>query len=82
MALLKGFAVAAAVAALLWRLGRGVTLPVAAGYLLSAWAMSAATVLIWQLVHIPLAAVLFHAALIGLLVAAWRDDNKGLTVAR
>jgi hypothetical protein len=33
-------------------------------------------VLIWQLTLLAFAAVVFHAALIGLLLVAWRDDNK------
>lgn len=78
MAIIKGFAVLAAVAALLWRFGQRVTAPVAISYCLSAWAMTATAMLIWQLTRITFDAVVFHIALTSLLVTAWRDDNIDL----
>ena len=78
MAIIKGFAVLAAVTALLWRFGQRVTAPVAVSYCLSAWAMTATAMLIWQLTRIPFDAVVFHIALTSLLVTAWRDDNNDL----
>lgn len=76
MALIKGAVVTGGVAAVLWRFGWRVTMPIALTYLVGSWALAGTTMLIWRLTMIPLAAVTFHAALIGLLVAAWRDDNK------
>ena len=80
MAIIKGLAVLAAVGALLWRFGKRVTAAAAVSYCLSAWAMTATAMLIWQLTRIPFGAVVFHVALISLLVTAWRDDNNDLVV--
>ena len=38
-----------------------------------AWATAGASMLIWQLEFIPIAAVAFHLGELTLLVAAWRD---------
>jgi hypothetical protein len=46
---------------------------VAAGYLAGAWLATSATVMMWQLTSIALAAVLFHVGEIAPLVLAWRD---------
>lgn len=80
MAMIKGFAVVAAVSALLWRFGQRVTARVAISYCLSAWGMTVTTMLIWRLTRIPFDAIVFHVALAGLLVTAWGDDNNDLLV--
>jgi hypothetical protein len=74
MAVIKGAAVLAAFAAVFWRLGWRASLGSAAAYLTTTWLLAGSTMLIWQLTWIPAAAVLFHGALIAILVAAWRDD--------
>jgi hypothetical protein len=78
MALIKGLLVLAAALASWWRFGWRASPAVSIAYLAATWAMAGSTMLIWQLALIPFAAVLFHAALVGLLLAAWRDDRKPL----
>ena len=73
MALIKGAMAVAAVAAVLWRFGRPVSAPAAAGYLLGSWVVVGSTMLIWQLSWIPAAAVLFHAAGLSMLLVSWRE---------
>jgi hypothetical protein len=58
---------------LCWRYGWPVSRGVAAGYLAGAWLATSATVMMWQLTSIALAAVLFHVGEIAPLVLAWRD---------
>ena len=61
-----------------WRLGRpAVSARSAATYVGGVWALALATGLIWQLTAIPAASLLFHAAIIALLVTAWRDVEPG-----
>jgi hypothetical protein len=73
MALIKGLLVLGALGAVLWRFGWPVGRPVAAAYAGGTWVLAGSTTLIWQLSHIPLAAVLFHAAAIGMLAVGWRE---------
>jgi hypothetical protein len=75
MAVIKAGIVIAAIGVLLWRFGRPMSPPLAAIYLVGAWLLSAATLLVWQLTLIPLAAIGFHAAELSLLVVAWRDTR-------
>ncbi len=75
MALIKAVLTLAALAAVLWRLGRPISAGLCGTYLAGSWAMAAATVLIWQLVLLPAAALAFHAGEIALLLAAWRDGG-------
>lgn len=77
MALVKAAAVVAGLAAVYWRLGWPIQRWRSSTYLVTAWILTGSTMLIWQLSWIPAAAVLFHTALIGLLMTAWRDDLKG-----
>ena len=76
MALLKGAMAIAALLAVFWRFGWPMSPPVALGYLLCTWTLAGASVLIWRLTLIPFAAVSFHAALLGILAAAWQDDLR------
>jgi hypothetical protein len=82
MAVIKGVLALAAALAAWWRFGWRVSPGVSIAYLAAASALSGAAMLIWQLTWIPFAAVLFHAALIGLLLAAWRDDRGSPSRAR
>ena len=75
MALIKGALMLAAVGVLLWRFGRPTTPRTAGAYLAGAWMLCGASLLIWQLSAIPFAALLFHAGVLLLLVAAWRDRS-------
>jgi hypothetical protein len=73
MALIKAALSLAALAVLLWRFGRPVGVGLTVSYLVGAWLVCGASMAIWQLAAVPLAAVLFHAGELTLLVAAWRD---------
>lgn len=76
MAVLKGLLAAGALGIVWWRLGHSVPKRVAATYIACVSALFAASVLIWQLVHIPAAAVLFHVALLVALVVALREGRE------
>jgi hypothetical protein len=74
MALIKAAIVVAALAALLWRVGRPLSDGLTGAYLAGAWSAAGACMLIWQLDFIPTAIVMFHLGELTLLVAAWRDN--------
>jgi hypothetical protein len=57
------------------RFGHPVAPRLVAIYLAGAWAMAGASMLVWQLASIPLAALVFHAGESALLLAAWRGDG-------
>jgi hypothetical protein len=82
MAVIKATAVLGALAGVYWRLGWRVAPGIAAAYLGTTWTLAGSTMLIWQLAFIPAAAVLFHAALVGLLWASWRDDRAPFAALR
>jgi hypothetical protein len=73
MALIKGMIAIGAAGAVYWRLAWPVRAAVAVQYLIAAWALAAASVLIWQLSFIVGAALLFHAGALSLLWTAWRE---------
>jgi hypothetical protein len=73
MALIKGLIVLGALGAALWRYGWEITAPVAVGYAACIAVLAGSATLIWQLTLIPLAALMFHAALIGLVYVGWRE---------
>jgi hypothetical protein len=73
MALIKGTIAVAVVGAVYWRLGWPVTRPVAGSYLIASWAIAGSTMLIWQLSYIVPAALLFHSAVLSLLLVSRRD---------
>lgn len=74
MAAIKTLLVAAAIAAIAWRLGRPATTRIASSYLVGAWLVTGATTMIWQLSSIVSASALFHVGLLLLLISAWRDE--------
>ena len=76
MALLKVVMVVAALALVAWRLGYPVSRGVEVGYVAGAAAMVGASVLLWNLAHIGVAALVFHLGA-GLLIAgAFFDDGR------
>lgn len=77
MALIKAAIVLAAVGVLCWRFGQPVLPRVAGAYLAGAWLTAGATMLVWQLSFIPLAALVFHVGEFTLLWVAWRDHAEG-----
>lgn len=77
MALIKGTLVAGALSVLWWRFRWPVGIGLGAGYLVGAWLITGATIMIWQLTAIAAAAVAFHLGEITLLVLAWHDHRQG-----
>jgi hypothetical protein len=73
MAVIKGVIAIAIVGAVWWRFGRAVSRPVAVSYALGCWVVAGSTTLVWQLTSIVMAAVLFHAAALSMLIVSWRD---------
>jgi hypothetical protein len=73
MAVIKSMIVLAAVGAVWWRLGWAVSRPVAVAYVAGCAALAGSTMLIWQLTSIPLAAVVFHGAALGMVIVGWRE---------
>ena len=73
MALIKGMIAIAAVGAVFWRLAWPVSRTAGTVYLASSWAVAGSTMLIWQLSYIVPAALLFHGALLSLLLVSWRE---------
>ncbi|WP_051631076.1 hypothetical protein [Afifella pfennigii] len=84
MALIKAVFVLAGFALLWWRLKSPVATPVLAGYVALLALMAGAAVLVWQLSFLAFTSLVFHAALIGLVLLAWRDDglDKGVLAGR
>ena len=75
MALIKGGIALAAIGAVLWRFGWPIGRGCAAAYMLGCWVLAGASLLVWQLTLIPLAAIAFHGFELGLLFVAWRDHR-------
>jgi hypothetical protein len=73
MAVIKGMIAIAAVGAVFWRLGWRVSKAGAAAYLVSSWALTGSTMIIWQLSFIVPAALVFHAAALSMLLVSWRE---------
>lgn len=73
MALIKAAIVLAALGLLWWRFKHPVMTPLVAVYLFATWLAAAASILIWQLTAISLAAISFHVGGLAFLLAAWRD---------
>ena len=79
MALIKATLVTGAIGIMLWRFGYPLSGRMAAAYLAAAWAMSLATMLVWQLTLLVPSALVFHAGAIALLLVAWRDGRAALS---
>lgn len=75
MALIKASIALAVIGVLTWRFGRPISRTMAAIYIGSTAVVAGSSTLIWQLTHIPVAAVAFHIGELALLVAAWRDTK-------
>lgn len=82
MAIIKAGIVIAAAGLLLWRFRRPVPVLLAWVYLLGGWLIAGASMMIWQLTLIPLAALAFHVGELAMLVAAWRDWDRPSRVPR
>ena len=77
MAMLKLLFVAAASAAILWRLQRPIGAAGLGAYAVACAAMTAGPGLIWFLAHVGLAAILLHGGVAAALVLLWRDAAVG-----
>jgi hypothetical protein len=75
MAVIKAMISLAAVAALWWRFGRPIPRLTAAVYLTATWMTAGASMLVWQLWHIGIGALAFHAGELTLLMFAWREHR-------
>ncbi len=75
MALLKATFVLATVALAGWRFGMPIGSRLAFGYGAVAAVMTGAAAMVWQLSFLALTSFAFHAALIALLLVAWRDGG-------
>ncbi len=73
MAGLKLMFAAAALAAAWWRLAAPASTARLAGYATAAAAMAAGPVLIWNMAHVPLGALLLHGGLLATALLLWRD---------
>ena len=82
MALLKSLLALGVVAALLWRLGEGVTLARFALYALAAGAMVAGPGLVWGMAYVRTGAALLHGGLLVAAVLLWRDPVVAARLAR
>ena len=78
MAAIKAAIVVAAAGVLFWRFGYPVSQGFAAAYLVGTWLIAGATMLVWRLSFIELAAPIFHAGAFALLIVAWRDHQGRL----
>ena len=81
MAALKLLFVAAASAAMLWRMQAPIRPVPLALYALSAFAMAAGPGLIWTLAHVALGAALLHLGLFASVLLLWRDEAVGRLLA-
>lgn len=82
MAVIKAAICLLALGALWWRFGHPTSRRLAAAYLLGAWLVAGASMLVWQLTLVPAAAIAFHAGELTLLIAAWRDGRGERRAAR
>jgi hypothetical protein len=77
MAGLKLVLAAGVLAGFYWRLGTPAGLWRLAGYAAAAAAMAAGPVLIWDMAHVGLGALLLHGGLLGGVLLLWRDPAVG-----
>jgi hypothetical protein len=81
MAAIKLVIAIAGAAAVLWRLGVAISLPLFGVYAVSCAAMAAGPGLIWDMVHVGLGALLLHGGLFATIVLVWRDPAVAARLA-
>jgi hypothetical protein len=81
MAAIKMLMVAAAAAAVFWRLSAAITLPWFAAYSVAFAAMAAGPGLIWNMAHLIAGAALLHGGLLAVILLFWRDPIVGNRLA-
>ena len=82
MGAIKGLLAAVAAAVVFWRFSLPVSGRAALGYVACVSLLVGGSVLIWQVVYLSLAAVVFHIGLFGGLVIAWREGHQTLRFGR
>lgn len=75
MAALKLLILLPTLAAVLWRVGQPVATPFVVGYGLGLSAMAGGATLVWQLSHLGMASIAFHAGLVASAWLAWQDGH-------
>jgi hypothetical protein len=81
LAAIKGVMALAASAAVLWRLGVAISLPLFAAYAVTCAAMAAGPGLIWSMSHVALGALLLHGGLFATVLLLWNDPAVGARLA-
>jgi hypothetical protein len=81
LAAIKMVLALAAAAAVLWRLGVGISLPSFAAYATTGALMAAGPGLIWDMSQIGLGALLLHGGLIGTITLLWFDPAVSARLA-
>jgi hypothetical protein len=77
MAAMKALAAGGLVAAIVWRLSAPIAWGRYVAYAAASACMAVGPVLIWNLVHLRLGALLLHAGLLAAVVLLWRDPAVG-----
>jgi len=76
MAVIKAALASAALAVLSWRFARPIPPATAMAYVVGAWLMAAASMIVWRLSFIGLGALAFHSGELMLLIVAWREHRR------
>jgi hypothetical protein len=76
MAVIKAALALGALAVLYWRLARPIQPATAMAYVVGAWLMAAASMIVWRLSFIGLGALAFHSGELTLLIVAWREHRR------
>ena len=76
MAVIKAALALGALAVLSWRFARPIAPATAMAYVVGAWLMAAASMIVWRLSFIGLGALAFHSGELTLLIVAWREHRR------
>jgi hypothetical protein len=76
MAVIKGALALVAIAVLSWRFARPIPPATAVAYVIGAWLMAAASMIVWRLSFIGVGALAFHTGELTLLIVAWREHRR------
>jgi hypothetical protein len=81
MAVIKAGLALTALAVLSWRFARPIPPATAFAYVVGAWLMAAASMIVWRLSFIGIGALVFHTGELTLLVVAWREHRRDSVAA-
>jgi hypothetical protein len=76
MAVIKAALAVLAIAVLSWRFARPIPPATAVAYVIGAWLMAAASMIVWRLSFIGVGALAFHTGELTLLIVAWREHRR------